>query len=175
MTAIVTRDDGAKADRTVTRLVEHLGIAVAAVSLTILIFLGPRAMLIVFSAIPLVFAIVMGADLLAGPTLNRITLYALILALGMLVDDAIVVVENTHRHFLDLPVGAGGDAKANAAVAATHEVGNPTTLATLTIVVVFLSRRWSPGMLGDYFILPFNVPVAMIASARGVYSDTMDG
>ena len=173
VTAIVTRDDGAKADRTVTRLVEHLGIAVAAVSLIILIFLGPRAMLIVFSAIPLVFAIVMGADLLAGPTLNRITLYALILALGMLVDDAIVVVENTHRHFLDLPVGAGGDAKANAAVAATHEVGNPTTLATLTIVVVFLSLTLVTGMLGDYFYpITFNVPVAMIASLLVAYTVT---
>jgi len=169
--AVVTRDDGLKADRTVTRLVEHLGIAVAAVSLTILIFLGRRAMFIVFCTIPLVFAIVMGADLLVGPTLNRITLYALILALGMLVDDAIVVIENTHRHFHDLPSDASAPAKADAAVAATHEIGNPTTLATVTIVLVFLSLLLVTGMLGDYFYpIAFNVPVAMIASLLVAYT-----
>ena len=170
---IVTRDDGMKADLTVTRLVEHLGIAVAAVSLILLVFLGPRAALIVACAIPLVFAIVMGADLLAGPTLNRITLYALILALGMLVDDAIVVIENTHRHFHDLPRNAHAGAKSDAAVAATHEIGNPTTLATFTIIVVFLSLTLVTGMLGDYFYpVTFNVPVAMLASLLVAYTVT---
>jgi multidrug efflux pump subunit AcrB len=159
--AIVTRDDGEKADRTVTRLVEHLGIAVAAVSLILLLFLGPRAALIVACAIPLVFAIVIGADLLAGPSLNRITLYALILALGMLVDDAIVVTENIHRRYQSLHGGEEVAAKADAAVAATHEIGNPTTLATFT------------GMLGDYFNpITFNVPVAMIASLLVAYTVT---
>jgi len=171
--AVVTRDDGRKADRTVTRLMEHLGIAVVAVSLILLIFLGPRAALIVACAIPLVFAIVMGLDLLAGPTLNRITLYALLLALGMLVDDAIVVIENTHRRFHDLPHNAEAAAKANAAVAATHEIGNPTTLATFTIVLVFLSLILVTGMLGDYFYpVTFNVPVAMIASLLVAYTVT---
>ncbi|MEA3274823.1 MAG: efflux RND transporter permease subunit, partial [Pseudomonadota bacterium] len=171
--AVVTRDDGMKADRTVTRLVEHLGIAVVAVSLILLIFLGPRAALVVACAIPLVFAIVMGTDLLAGPTLNRITLYALLLALGMLVDDAIVVIENTHRRFHDLPRNASAAAKADAAVAATHEIGNPTTLATFTIVLVFLSLTLVTGMLGDYFYpVTFNVPVAMIASLLVAYAVT---
>ncbi|HBE91614.1 MAG TPA: AcrB/AcrD/AcrF family protein, partial [Gammaproteobacteria bacterium] len=95
---IITRDDGTKADRTVTQLVEHLFIAIGAVSLILLFFLGRRAALIVAITIPLVFSVVIGADWLAGPTLNRITLYALILGLGMLVDDAIVVIENIHRH-----------------------------------------------------------------------------
>jgi multidrug efflux pump subunit AcrB len=170
---IVTRDDGQKADSTVTQLVEHLGVAVAAVSLVLLLFLGPCAALIVACVIPLVLAVVMGADLLAGPTLNRITLYALILALGMLVDDAIVVVENTHRHFHTLPQGAGATARADAAVRATQEIGNPTTLATLTIVLVFLSLRLVSGMLGDYFLpIAFNVPVAMVASLLIAYTVT---
>lgn len=171
--AVVTRDDGAKADLTVTRLVEHLFIAVVAVSLVLLLFLGARAALIVACVIPLVFAIVMGADLLAGPTLNRITLYALILALGMLVDDAIVVIENTHRHYHDLPPDADTATRGEAAVAATHEIGNPTTLATFIIVGVFLSLTLVTGMLGEYFSpIIFNVPVAMIASLLVAYSVT---
>ena len=171
--AIVTRDDGQKADRAVTQLVKHLGIAVAAVSLILFLFLGSRAALIVACIIPLVLAVVMGANLLAGTTLNRITLYALILALGMLVDDAIVVIENTHRHYHALPQGADTPARTDAAVWATHEIGNPTTLATVTIVFVFLSLQLVSGMLGDYFLpIAFNVPVAILASLLIAYTVT---
>ena len=170
---VVTRDDGVKADKTVTRLVEHLFIAISAVTLVLFWFLGWRAAAIVAVTIPLVFAVVMGADLLAGPTLNRITLYALILALGMLVDDAIVVTENIHRHYLPLATDAGRADKADAAVLATHEIGNPTTLATFTVVTVFLSLTLVTGMLGQYFYpITFNVPVAMIASLIIAYSVT---
>lgn len=170
---IVTRDDGIKADITVTRLVEHLIIAIGAVTMVLFWFLGWRAAAIVAITIPLVFAVVMGADLLAGPTLNRITLYAMILALGMLVDDAIVVAENTHRHYLNLDPDATKEQKAEAAILATHEIGNPTTLATFTVVVVFLSLTLVTGMLGEYFYpMQFNVPVAMIASLIVAYSVT---
>jgi len=170
---IITRDDGIKADRTVTQLVEHLFIAIAAVSLILLLFLGRRAALIVAITIPLVFSVVIGADLLAGPTLNRITLYALILGLGMLVDDAIVVIENIHRHFDQLPADADKQTRADAAVLATHEIGNPTTLATFTVVTVFLSLIMVTGMLGQYFFpITFNVPVAMVASLLIAYSVT---
>ncbi|MEA3412467.1 MAG: efflux RND transporter permease subunit [Pseudomonadota bacterium] len=171
--AVVTRDDGIKADKTVTRLVEHLFIAIGAVTVVLLVFLGWRAAAIVAVTIPLVFAVVMGADLLAGPTLNRITLYALILALGMLVDDAIVVTENIHRHYLSLPGDAGRSSKVDAAILATHEIGNPTTLATFTVVTVFLSLTLVTGMLGQYFYpITFNVPVAMIASLIIAYTVT---
>ncbi|MEN8167906.1 MAG: efflux RND transporter permease subunit [Pseudomonadota bacterium] len=170
---VITRDDGNKADQTVTQLVEHLFIAIGAVSLILLLFLGRRAALIVAITIPLVFSVVMGADLLAGPTLNRITLYALILGLGMLVDDAIVVIENIHRHFDQLPPDADKHSRAKAAVLATHEIGNPTTLATFMIVIVFLSLTLVSGMLGQYFYpITFNVPVAMIASLIIAYSVT---
>ncbi|WP_029131797.1 efflux RND transporter permease subunit [Sedimenticola selenatireducens] len=171
--AVVTRDDGIRADKTVTRLVEHLLIAIGAVTLVLLWFLGWRAAAIVAVTIPLVFAVVMGADLLAGPTLNRITLYALILALGMLVDDAIVVTENIHRHYLSLTSDKDNVDKADAAVLATHEIGNPTTLATITVVTVFLSLTLVTGMLGQYFYpITFNLPMAMIASLIIAYSVT---
>ena len=170
---VISRDDGDKANRTVTKLIEHLFIAIAAVSVILWLFLGPRAALIVACTIPLVFAVVMGADLIAGPTLNRITLYALILALGMLVDDAIVVIENTHRHYHDLPPNTDLTSRSNAAILATHEIGRPTTLATITVVMVFLSLLLVTGMLGLYFYpVTFNVPVAMIASLVIAYTVT---
>ncbi len=170
---VITRDDGVKADQTVTQLVEHLLIAIGAVALVLLVFLGRRAALIVSLTIPLVFSVVIGADLLTGPTLNRITLYALILGLGMLVDDAIVVIENIHRHFDLLPPNADKASRAKATVLATHEIGNPTTLATFTVVTVFLSLILVTGMLGQYFYpITFNVPVAMIASLIIAYSVT---
>ncbi len=170
---VITRDDGIKADMTVTQLVEHLFIAIAAVAVILLVFLGRRAAVIVSITIPLVFSVVIGADLMAGPTLNRITLYALILGLGMLVDDAIVVIENIHRHFDELPPDADRASKAKAAIVATAEIGNPTTLATFTVVTVFLSLHLITGMLGEYFYpVAFNLPVAMVASLIIAYSVT---
>ncbi len=167
---IFTRDDGKKADDTVNKLIEHLFIAIAAVSLILLLFLGIRAALIVMMTIPLIFAVVMGLDWLAGPTLNRITLYALILALGMLVDDAIVVIENIYRHYQKLPPDADKITRAKVAVKATGEIGNPTTLATFTVVIVFLSLLMVTGMLGEFFYpIAFNLPVAMITSLLIAY------
>lgn len=170
---VVTRDDGRKADQTVSNLVEHIFIAVASVTVVLLLFLGWRAALVVVLVIPLVIFTVMGSDLVAGPTLNRITLYTLILALGMLVDDAIVVIENAHRHYHRLPVDASREQRASAVVRATHEIGNPTTLATWTIVLVFLSLILVTGMLGQYFRpMTFNLPVAMLASLFIAYTIT---
>ena len=167
---VTTRDDGQKANDSVNTLVEHLFIAIGVVSLVLWLFLGWRAAAIVMLTIPLVFALVIGADLIAGPTLNRITLYALILALGMLVDDAIVVIENIHRHNQLLPADSDSSQYAKTIVAATAEIGNPTTLATFTIVAVFLSLVMVTGMLGNYFYpMTFNVPVAMIASLLIAY------
>ncbi|MBV1915315.1 MAG: efflux RND transporter permease subunit [Pseudomonadales bacterium] len=168
---VVTRDDGIKADSTVSELVRHLLFAIAVVSFIMLVFLGRRAAMIVAITIPLVFAVVIGSDLLAGPTLNRITLYALILSLGMLVDDAIVVIENIHRHFDMLPADADQQARSQAAVRATHEIGNPTTLATFTVITVFLALTMITGMLGQYFYpFAFNVPIAMISSLVIAYT-----
>ena len=170
---VTTRDDGQKADISVNTLIEHLFIAIGVVSLILWLFLGWRAAAIVTVTVPLVFALVIGADLLAGPTLNRLTLYALILALGMLVDDAIVVIENIHRHNQLLPGDASKAEYAQTIVDATAEIGNPTTLATFTIVTVFLSLLMVTGMLGEYFYpVAFNVPVAMLASLLVAYMVT---
>ena len=170
---VTTRNDGQKANDSVNYLIEHLFIAIAVVSIVLWLFLGWRAAAIVLFTIPIVFALVIGVDLLAGPTLNRITLYALILALGMLVDDAIVVVENIHRHNQMLPVDSSQQSYSEAIVRAASEIGNPTTLATITIVIVFLSLLFVTGMLGEYFYpVAFNVPVAMIASLLVAYMVT---
>ncbi|KZZ43255.1 hypothetical protein A3758_15290, partial [Oleiphilus sp. HI0118] len=167
---VTTRNDGQNANDSVNTLIEHLFIAIAVVSLVLWVFLGWRAAAIVFIAIPIVFAIVIGVDFLAGPTLNRITLYALILALGLLVDDAIVVIENIHRHNQLLPVDSSKETYSRAIVNAATEIGNPTTLATITVVAVFLSLLLVTGMLGEYFYpIAFNVPVAMIASLLVAY------
>ncbi len=167
---VTTRDDGQKANQSVNQLVEHLFIAIGVVSIVLWLFLGWRAAAIVMMTIPLVFSLVIGVDWLAGPTLNRLTLYALILALGMLVDDAIVVIENIHRHNQLLSVDTTQKMYASSIVEATAEIGNPTTLATFTIVVVFLSLLMVTGMLGEYFYpIAFNVPVAMVASLLVAY------
>ncbi len=167
---VTTRDDGQKANDSVNMLVEHLFIAIGVVSIVLWLFLGWRAAAIVMVTIPLVFALVIGADWLAGPTLNRLTLYALILALGMLVDDAIVVIENIHRHNQLLSADATQQEYSKNIIEAAAEIGNPTTLATFTIVVVFLSLLMITGMLGEYFYpVAFNVPVAMIASLLIAY------
>ena len=167
---VTSRDDGLKANDSVNYLIEHLFIAIAVVCIVLWLFLGWRAAAIVFITIPIVFALVIGVDLLAGPTLNRITLYALILALGLLVDDAIVVIENIHRHNQQLPENCSKASYAESIVRAASEIGNPTTLATITIVIVFLSLLLVTGMLGEYFYpVAFNVPVAMIASLFVAY------
>ena len=96
---VVTRDDGAKANDAVNTLIEHLAIAVIAVVTVTLVFLGWRAAVIVAVTVPLILAITLGVVGLSGFTINRLTLYALIIALGLLVDDSIVVIENIVRHY----------------------------------------------------------------------------
>lgn len=122
--------------------------------------------LIVSFTIPLILALTLGADFLFGPTINRITLFALILSLGMLVDAAIVVVENINRHYRSIE---DGDRRL-AAVLATNEIGNPTNLATFAVMAVFTALLFLTGMSGQYFFpITFNVPVAMLASLLVAY------
>lgn len=162
----VTRNDGEKADAAVNLLIEHLGIAIVAVFLVVLFFLGLKEALIVGLTVPLILALTLGADFLFGPTINRITLYALILALGMLVDAAIVVIENIHRRYADM----GGSSQRDITVDATNEIGNPTNLATLAVIIVFLSMFVLTGMPKQYFNpVMFNVPVAMATSLLVAY------
>ncbi|OUS09671.1 acriflavin resistance protein [Gammaproteobacteria bacterium 54_18_T64] len=163
---VVTRNDGKKANDAVNLLIENLGIALVSVFVITVFFLGWKEASIVGLAVPLILALTLGADYLFGPTINRVTLFALILALGMLVDGAIVVVENIHRHYASLKDGD----KAQATILATNEIGNPTNLATFAVMLVFASQFILSGMVGQYFYpLAFNVPIAMLASVIIAY------
>lgn len=162
VTVTVTRDDGEKANEAVNVLVEHLMIAIGSVVIILILFLGWREAGIVTLTVPLILFVVLFVGLVAGQTINRITLFALILSLGLLVDAAIVVIENIHRHMHSL---RPGDDISRMFVLATNEIGNPTNIATLAVIIAFIPMAFVTGMMGPFMApIPFNVPVAMIAS-----------
>lgn len=164
---VVTRNDGEMANAAVNLLVEHLGIAVASVVIILMIFLGWREAGIVTLTVPLILFVVLVIGLIFGQTMNRITLFALILSLGLLVDAAIVVIENIHRH-----IHHGFDPKNfdQLLIRATNEIGNPTNVATLAVILAFIPMMFVTGMMGPFMApIPFNVPIAMIASLLIAY------
>lgn len=162
----ITRNDGKRADDAVNILMEHLAIAIASVVALLVIFLGWRAASIVTVTIPLILLITLAVGWAFGQSINRITLFALILSLGLLVDDSIVVVENIFRHYS----GRAKD-KFKTAVVAVNEIGKPTNIATLTVILAFLPMFWVTGMMGPYMApIPFNVMVAMTASLFIAYT-----
>lgn len=166
---VVTRNDGEKANASVNNLIEHLGIAILSVFIVCIFFLGTKEALIVGITVPLILGLTLGISYLAGLTINRISLFGLILSLGLLVDSAIVVIENIHRRYKNLK----GEGKTTVTVLATNEIGNPTNLATFAIMLVFLSLLLITGMVGEFFYpIAFNVPVAMIASLFVAYTVT---
>ncbi len=156
----VTRDYGETANHKVNELVKHLLIAIATIVVLLAIALGPREALIVAIAVPMTLAITLLFDLLFGYTINRVTLFALILSLGLLVDDPIVDVENIFRHFR-----LRREPPLEATLTAVDEVRPPTILATFTVIVSFLPMFFITGMMGPYMApMAFNVPVAMLMS-----------
>lgn len=162
----VTRNDGQRADAAVNLLIEHLAIAIGTVVLLLIAFLGWRAASIVTITIPLILFITLAVGMAAGQSINRITLFALILSLGLLVDDSIVVIENIYRHY-----ARKGVDRVKSAVQAVNEIGKPTNLATFTVILAFLPMLWVTGMMGPYMgPIPFNVPVAMIVSLLIAYT-----
>jgi multidrug efflux pump subunit AcrB len=163
---ITTRNDGKRANDSVNLLINNLGVALISVFVVAILFLKFKEAIIIGICVPLVLSLTLGADYFFGVTINRITLFALILSMGLLVDAAIVVVENIHRHYRHMK---NGD-KRLTAVLATNEIGNPTNLATLSIMLVFLSMLILTGMPGAYFFpITFNVPVTMLASLLVAY------
>lgn len=161
ITLTVTRNDGLKAEHVVNELAFHLAISIGIIVLLLAYMLGKKEALIVSLTIPLVFAVTLFVGMLVGQTINRITLFALILSLGLLVDDAIVVIENIHRRFQMNPKAD----KIETIIIATNEVGGPTYLATIAVVFAFLPMIFVTGMMGSYMgPIPLNVPVAMAAS-----------
>ncbi len=159
----VTRDYGATASAKSNELLLHMGIAVFGVALLILVFLGWRESIIVMLAIPSTLALTLLVFYLYGYTLNRITLFALIFSIGILVDDAIVVVENIVRH-LHLP-GNKGRPKTTVAIEAVAEVGNPTILATWAVIAAILPMAFVGGLMGPYMRpIPIGSSAAMLFS-----------
>jgi len=159
----ITRDYGETAGEKSNELLWHMLIAVVSVSLLIAITLGLRESLIVFTAIPVTLALTLAVFYLYGYTLNRITLFALIFSIGILVDDAIVVVENIVRHWR-MPANRERPPY-EVAVEAVDEVGNPTILATLAVLAAILPMAFVGGLMG-----PYMRPIPIGASAAMVFS-----
>jgi multidrug efflux pump subunit AcrB len=159
----VTRHYGETAAEKSNELLFHMSIAIVSVSLLILLTLGWRESGIVLLAIPSTLALTLLVFYLYGYTLNRITLFALIFSIGILVDDAIVVVENVVRHFR-LPQNRGRS-RTVVAVEAVNEVGNPTILATFAVIAAVLPMAFVGGLMG-----PYMRPIPVGASAAMIFS-----
>jgi len=157
---VVTRNSGLTADGKVNELVEALWVAILIVVALLTLSLGWREALIVAVAVPVVFGLTLGVNLLFGYTINRVTLFALILSLGLLVDDPIVDVENIARHF-----AMRGKATRAIVLEAVAEIRPPLISATLAVIVSFLPMFFITGMMGPYMApMALNVPVAMLMS-----------
>lgn len=156
----VTRNYGETASDKVSELLLHLGIAIIAVTGLVMLAMGWRGGLVVFLSVPLTFALTLFSYYLLGYTLNRITLFALVFVVGIVVDDSIIIAENMHRHFKQkrLPFK-------QAAIYAINEVGNPTILATFTVIAAILPMAFVSGMMGPYMSpMPIGASIAMMLS-----------
>lgn len=156
----VTRNYGETASDKVNELLFHLFVAIVAVTVLVMLAMGWRGGLVVFFSVPLTFALTLFAYYILGYTLNRITLFALVFVVGIVVDDSIIIAENMHRHFKmkRLPFR-------QAAIYAINEVGNPTILATFTVIAAILPMAFVSGMMGPYMSpMPIGASIAMLLS-----------
>ncbi len=159
----VTRNDGERANDAVNELIFHLLISIVIIVLLLVFVLGWKEAMIVTFTIPAIFAITLFIAYLGDQSINRITLFAFLLSLGLLVDDAIVVVENIHRHFhLKSSEHKSND---EIMVEATDEIGASTNIATFAIILTMIPMAFVGQMMGEFMRpIPLNVPVAMFAS-----------
>jgi multidrug efflux pump subunit AcrB len=160
LTVEVTRNYGETASDKVNELLFHLFVAIIAVTVLVMFAMGWRGGLVVFFSVPLTFALTLFSYYMLGYTLNRITLFALVFVVGIVVDDSIIIAENMHRHFKmkKLPFH-------KAAIYAINEVGNPTILATFTVIAALLPMAFVSGMMGPYMSpMPIGASIAMILS-----------
>ncbi|MBA4352557.1 MAG: multidrug transporter AcrB [Rhodobacter sp.] len=161
MTLTVTRDYGETANEKANELLFHLGLATVSIIALVWLAIGWREAIVVAIVIPVTILLTLFAAWIMGYTLNRVSLFALIFSIGILVDDAIVVIENIARHW------AMKDARPRmqAAIDAVAEVGNPTIVATLTVVAALLPMLFVSGLMGPYMSpIPANASAAMIFS-----------
>ena len=156
----VTRDYGKTADDKAKKLIQKLAFATISVILLIMVSLGWREAVVVGSAVVVTLMLTLFASWAWGFTINRVSLFALIFSIGILVDDAIVVVENIHRH-----MAMGDKTLLEAIPPAVDEVGGPTILATLTVIAALLPMAFVTGLMGPYMSpIPINASIGMLLS-----------
>ncbi len=156
----VTRDYGKTADDKVNELLQAMLETVGIVSILCLVGMGVRAAIVVIAVIPVVILLTIWWAMMVDYTIDRVSLFALIFSIGILVDDATVVVENIFRHWLD-----EGKTSVAVAVDAVREVGNPTILATFTIISALLPMGWVSGLMG-----PYMRPIPVLGSSAMFFS-----
>ncbi len=165
---VVTRNYGSRADEAVNELVHHLVITILIIAVVLVLALGWRESLIVTFTVPAILAITLFIAYLTDQSINRITLFAFLLSLGLLVDAAIIVIENIHRHMHDH--SAIDRDKSEIIITATDEIGAPTNVATLAIILTMVPMAFVGGMMGEFMKpIPYNVPVALFASLVVAY------
>jgi len=161
LTLTVTRNYGETANDKANELLFHLGLATLSIVVLIVLAIGWREGVVTLIVIPTTILLTLFASWLMGYTINRVSLFALIFSIGILVDDAIVVVENIDRHW----AMKNGRTKIQAAIEAVAEVGNPTIVATLTVIAALLPMMFVSGLMGPYMSpIPANASAAMVFS-----------
>lgn len=162
----VLRDYGETANEKVNNLTTSLAFAVFTVVVFIGVFLGWRSAIVVGLAVPICYGITLSLDLMFGYTINRVTLFALILSLGLLVDDPITGVDNIERYLAKIKGKADNNNKVKTAiVSAINEIRVPLLMSTITIVLAFIPLAFITGMMGPYMApMAFNVPLSVISS-----------
>lgn len=165
----ITRDDGYTANNAVNSLVNNLLISIVIIAILLIFSLGFKEAMIVSLTVPMILSLTLFTGFLLDETINRITLFALLVSLGMLVDAAIIVIENIHRHrkhskHADITV---------ISINATNEIGNATNIATIAIIMTFIPMFFVGGMMGQFMHpLPVFVPIALIMSLFVAYAFT---
>ncbi len=161
VSAVMTRNYGETANEKANELLYHLGLATISIVVLIGFAIGWREALVTAFVIPTTILLTLFASNLMGYTINRVSLFALIFSIGILVDDAIVVIENIARHW----TMRDGRSRHEAAIEAVAEVGNPTIIATLTVIAALLPMMFVSGLMGPYMApIPANASAAMVFS-----------
>ena len=165
---IVTRNYGERANEAVNELIHHLLITIFIIALILIPFLGWRESMVVTIAVPMILAATLFIALMTDQTINRITLFAFLLSLGLIVDDAIIVIENIHRR-LHLPESKDLEFD-EIIIQATDEIGPSTNIATIAIMLTMIPMGFVGGMMGQFMKpIPLNVPVALAVSLFVAY------
>ncbi len=164
---IITRDDGYTANNAVNSLVQNLLISIVIIAILLIFSLGFKEAMIVSLLVPMILSLTLFIGFMMDETINRITLFALIVSLGMLVDAAIIVIENIVRHKKE---DNGKTELKIISINATNEIGNATNIATLAIIMTFIPMFFVGGMMGQFMHpLPVFVPIALIVSLLVAY------